>query len=231
MNRLKAYILTVFVSTLTYAQKSYAVIAPSFSEAKQAAKWFTGVFDNTDQVASNSSVPAISMSNCAIQLEGSDNTDETQNVYLEQKSTAFERVRFYSFSPIDSAVKLSIRSFVNNNILSGLCNRPESERIVNTSNLVATSCDLLLMLASNRYVGSNAPNGCPTSSGGKVVSQVAIAENVINSLDQVFNPQGTLLVNTPIEFKRLQTIPESSYTFGLLAFGILGVNSLLKKKQ
>jgi len=232
MNKLKAYTLTVLLSTLTFAQESRAAtIAPPLSaQVKQVTQWFTGFFDNAEQVASNSSVPFISMSNCGVQLVGANPVDETQNVYLEQKSVAFERISFYSFSPGNSAVNLSVRSFVNRDILRGLCNKPEQQRIVNISNIVAASCDLLLIWEPSRYTGTNAPNGCPTSSGGKVVSKVAISDSSIDALDQIFTAQGNLIVNTPIEFHRIKSIPEPDSTLGLLALGLWCIGSAVKRK-
>lgn len=224
MNKLKAYTLTVLVSTLTFAPESRAAtIAPPLEEqVNQVAQWFTGFFNNAQQVAGNPSIPFISMSNCGVQLAGANPVGGTQNVYLEQKSSAFERQSFYSFSPGNSAVNLSVRSFVNRDILSGLCNKPEPQRIVNINNIVATSCDLLLIWEPKRYTATNAPNGCPTSSGGKVVSQVAISNSGIDALDLIFNAQGNLLIGTKIEYRPINSnsIPEPDFTLGLLALGI-----------
>ena len=228
LNNFKTLTLTVLFSVLAFVPKSRAATS---EQVKQVAQWFTGSFDNAEQVENNSFVPAISMSNCTVQLDSTNPLDETQNIYLEQKSSAFGRVRFYSFSRSDSAVNLSIRSFANNGVLSGICARPQSERIVNFSNLIPASCNLQLMLEQYRYIGTNAPSGCPTSTGGKVVSQVAIAENKIDSLDQIFDSKGTLLVNTPIEFQRLRLIPEPSYILGILAFGALSLYKGTKKKR
>ncbi len=169
------------------------------------------------------------MSNCDVQLDSSAPLDETQNIYLEQKSSAFERVRLYSFTKADSAINLSIRSFLNPTTLNGICNNPQLTRIVNFSNLIPASCNLQLMLEFNRYTGTNAPTGCSTSTGGKVVSQVTIAENTIDSSDQIFDITGKLLINTPIQFQRLTPIPESSYNLGLLAFGVFSLNLVRKK--
>lgn len=232
MNKLKAYTLTVLVSTLTFAPESRAAtIAPPIEEqVDQVAQWFTGFFNNAQQVAGNPSVPFISMSNCGVQLADANPVDATQNVYLEQKSSAFARQSFYSFSPGNLAVNLSVRSFVNRDILLGLCNKPEPQRIVNINNIVATSCDLLLIWEPKRYTATNAPNGCPTSSGGKVVSQVAISNSGVDALDQIFNAQGNLLVGTKIEYRPLNSIPEPSITLGLLAFGIGSIGSALSGK-
>lgn len=228
VNNFKTLTLTVLLSVLTFAPKSRAATS---EQVQQVAEWFAGSFNNAEQVKNNSLVPAIAMSNCAVQLDSEAPINETQNIYLEQKSSAFERTRFYSFSIADSAVNLSIRSFVNQNILSGICNQPQPERIVNFSNLIPASCNLQLILESNRYIGTNAPGGCPTSTGGKVVSQVTITENTIDSLDQIFDSKGTLLVNTPIEFQRLRLIPEPSYILGILAFSASSLHLVRKKRD
>lgn len=232
MNKIRAYTLTFLLSTLTFTQESSAAtIAPPLSaQVEQVAQWFTGSFDNAEQVASSPSVPFITMSNCEVQLVGANPVDETQNIYLEQRSTAFERVSFYSFSQENSAVMLSVRSFVNQDLLSGICNRPEPERFVNTSNIVATSCDLEFIWQASRYIANNAPDGCPTRSGGRVVSNVVIGDSRINALDQIFDARGNLIVGTPIEFRRINSIPEPSSTLEFLALGVWGIGLALKRK-
>lgn len=220
MNKLKVCTLTVLFSTLAFAQESHAATIVPSTQVKQAAQWFTGFFDNAQQVANKPSVPFITTSNCKVELADANPVDETENIYLEQRSSAFNRIRFYSFSEANSSVKLSIRSFVNPNILSGICNNPQPERIINNSNILETSCDLLLTLQNNRYIANNAPNGCPSSSGGKVVSSLTLGNGVIDSLDQIFDATGNLIVSTPIEFRSRKSIPESSNTLGLLALGM-----------
>lgn len=232
MNRLKAYTLTILLSTLTFAQESHAatIAPPLATQVKQVAQWFTGLFDNAEQVASDSSVPFLSMSSCAVQLVGGDSIAPMQSLYLEQKSSFFQRIRFYGFSEEDSAINLSVRSFLNQNILSGICNQPKSERIIDISNLAATSCDVEIMWEPLRYIGTNAPNGCPTSTGGKVVSTVSIFDSGITSLDQIYNAQGIVISNTPIKFRRIHSIPEPNFTFGILAFGLWSTNKVLSGK-
>ncbi|MBW4506377.1 MAG: chromophore lyase CpcT/CpeT [Scytonematopsis contorta HA4267-MV1] len=230
MRKFKTYTLTVLFSIVTFPQVSRAaIIAPSLEEqVQQVTQWFTGSFNNTQQVTQEPSVTFISMSNCQVQLLG--NNNDTEHVYLEQKSTAFERIRLYSFSQDNSAVKLSIRSFINPNILSGICNNPESARVVNINNLVSTSCDLLLTWEPNRYVANNAPSGCVTASGGKVVSDVIVTSSSINSLDQIFAAKGNLLVSTPIQFDRVSSIPEPSFISGLVALGVWGSHKVAKNR-
>ncbi|MBW4559608.1 MAG: chromophore lyase CpcT/CpeT [Mojavia pulchra JT2-VF2] len=231
MNQLKAYTLAFLLTGFVFTQPSRAAELPSLSaQIKEVVQWFTGKFDNVNQVATNPSVPLITMTNCQVQLDGNSGTGETQNVYLEQQSPVFNRVRFYSFGLGSGAIDLGIRSFINSSSLSGLCDRPVSQRIISQNNLAAAVCSLDLIYEQNRYVGNNAPTGCPTSTGGKVVSSVSIQANSINSLDQIFSSSGQLLVNTPIEFRRIPTVPESSPLAGLVIAGA-GLAFLRRRKQ
>lgn len=222
MSNFKACTLTIILSTLIFPQASKAVIltpTPSKTQVKEVSRWFTGLFDNSQQIASNPTVPFISMSNCEVQVANGSTEPNTKTIFLEQKSPAFQRTRFYSFSQGTDGVNLSIRSFLNANILGGLCNRPESERVVSVNNISTVACNLLLTWEPQRYVGNNQPNGCPTSTGGKVVSNVAILANAVESLDQIFDARGNLLAGTTIQFQRVN-IPESSLNLAILAVGI-----------
>ncbi|MDZ7959473.1 MAG: chromophore lyase CpcT/CpeT [Aulosira sp. DedQUE10] len=220
INQLKAYTLTFLLAGFVFPQKSHAADAPPLSsQIREVVQWFTGKFDNANEVASNPSAPFITMSNCQVQLDGGMGTNGTQNVYLEQQSAVFNRVRFYSFGLGSGAIDLGIRSFINSSSLSGLCDRPASQRIISQNNLAAAVCSLNLTYEPNRYVGNNAPTGCPSSTGGKVVSTVSIQANRVNSLDQIFSSSGQLLVNTPIEFQRIATVPESSPLAGFALAG------------
>lgn len=232
MNGIKVYKLTALVSVLTIAQVTpvNAVSAPPLeTQVKQVAQWFTGLFDNSQQVASNPFVPLLTLSSCSVQLTNTEPTTGVENVYLEQKS--INRFRLYSFSSGNSAVNLNIRGFEVNNLFSGLCNQPKSQHIVDYSQVLPTSCQLEIFWEANSYIGNNAPNGCPTSSNGKVVSRVTVTANTIFSLDQIFDRNGNLLVGTPIEFRRLESIPEPSLILGLLAVGIWGTNKAISTKH
>ncbi|RCJ23893.1 hypothetical protein A6S26_20030 [Nostoc sp. ATCC 43529] len=81
------------------------------------------------------------------------------------------------------------------------------------------------------YRGNNSPNGCPTSSGGKVISSVTVSENNIYSLDQIFGLNDNLLFASPIEFDRVKSIPEPSLTLGILALSIWGTSKILLDKH
>lgn len=230
MKKLRAYSLTVLLTVVALPSRAVAAAPPISAQVQQVAQWFTGLFDNTKQVERNPRTPVITMSNCSVDLTDNTLFANSQNIYLEQNSNAFERIRFYSFSEGTSGVNLSIRSFINNDLLRGLCNFPQQQRIIDTSNIATVSCDLSLIWDNNRYIGNNSPNGCATIFGGKVVSNVAFFANGVDSLDQIFSANGNLLVSTPIELRRTTSIPEPSLILGMIALGIWGSASVISKQ-
>jgi len=231
INQLKVYALTFVLSGFTFINESHAsnINQSIETQVDEVSRWFTGNFDNSAQVANNSAVPLVNLSTCDVQLAGGNQAANTQNIYLQQQSNAFKRNSFYSFSEGNNVVNLGVRSVINPDILSGICDRSESERIVSVQNLVPVSCDLEINYQPNIYSGNNAPDGCSTSSGGKVVSNVTIRENSIDALDQIFDANGNLLVNTPIKYRRIAIIPESQAIFGLLAIGLWSVKKAFYK--
>ena len=231
MNIVKVYTLTALFSAFTFAQASAtAVTAPPIeTQVKQVKQWFTGLFDNSQQVANNPSVPLITLSSCNVELTNANPVTGIENIYLEQKS--INRFRLYSFSQDNLGVNLSIRAFDPNYSVTGLCNRPESEQTIDSSKVLPTSCNLQLLWEPTDYIGNNSPNGCPTSFGGKVISNVTVYQNGIDSLDKIFAANGNLLFATPIEFRRVDSIPEPSFTLGILAIGVWGTSKTILRKH
>ncbi|MEL7035347.1 MAG: chromophore lyase CpcT/CpeT [Cyanobacteria bacterium J06592_8] len=236
INQLKVCTLSTLFLSLVFPQASQAsTLTPSVSfQVEQVAEWFTGLFDNTKQVANNPTVPPISMSNCPVELVGNDIIENAEMIYLEQTTGGFPfRVRFYSFFSNDnSQVTLSIRRFIDETSLLGLCDRPETEQVINATNLDTFSCEINLSFLSNQYIGNNAPEGCPTTfPGGKVISEVVIEPNRIDSLDQVFDGNDNLLFGTPIAFHRVESVPEPGSIFALFALSGLGIGTACKHKR
>ncbi|MDY7007497.1 MAG: chromophore lyase CpcT/CpeT [Cyanobacteriota bacterium] len=228
INKLKFCTLSGLLLSVTFAQKSHAV---TLFQVEQVSQWFTGLFNNTKQVADHPMIPPITMSNCPVKLIGSDLMENTETVYLEQTTGGFPfRVRLYSFfSNDDSQVTINISRFLNETSLFGLCDRPESEQFINATNLDDFNCEVNLSFVSNSYVGTNSPEGCSTTfPGGKVVSNIVIKPNSIDSLDRIFDGNGNLLFGTPITFNRIEAVPEPSILLGLFVLSGLGLGTASK---
>ncbi|MEH2112482.1 hypothetical protein [Nostoc sp.] len=72
MNFIKVYTLTALFSafTLIQATRANAITAPPLeTQVKQVTQWFTGLFDNSQQVTANPSVPPITLSSCSVELQ------------------------------------------------------------------------------------------------------------------------------------------------------------------
>ena len=233
MNKIKGYSLA-FLSVFAFAQESQgATVAPPISEQLQeVVELFTGEFDNSQQVAGNPAIPLVTMDNCSVDMVGSSSEIMAQEaVYLEQTTGGSPlRVRFYGFNPGTTGVDLSISPFVEESFVLGTCDQPPSEQVVNLDNVVTESCDLVLNWDPIGYIANNAPEGCPTSfPGGKVISEVEIRPDGIDSLDQIFDAEGNLLFGTLIEFRSTSSVPEPSSIISLLAFAAIGYRKFKAK--
>ncbi len=190
---------------LTQVSRANSNTPPLPIQVKQVTRWFVGEFDNTKQVADEPDVSLIKMSNCTVKLTEQDETGQSLNVYLQQETNGVPfRVRFYSFSKSETGVKLSIRRFINEETVLGMCTRPKSARIVNIANVATQTCEVEVNWQPGLYSGNNEPEGCPTStSGGKVVSEVTIRARGTDSLDRIFDGQGNQIFGTEIKFRRI----------------------------
>ncbi len=233
MNRIKLCVLTVLLSTGIGVKPNHAATAPPLSvQVQQVTDWFTGLFNNNQQVETNPMIPPITMSNCSVDLLGGAFPEGGETVYLEQTTGGFPfRTRFYTFSDSQSQVNLSVRSFSDPAPLFGLCDRAASEQVVSFSNIIDQSCEVQLDWQPGVYIGTNDPEGCVTNSGGKVISDIEITANTIASLDQIFDSNGAVLFATPIDFRRAETVNEPSTQLGLLTLGILGFALAVKSKS
>lgn len=162
-------------------------------------------------------VPPITISNCTIDLVLGSSSDGEVAVYLEQTTGGFPfRTRFYTFSPAQSQVNLSIRSVVEPTSLLELCHRSLSERVVNFSNIIDQSCDLQLEWQPGVYVGTNQPQGCLMNSGTTVISKSRRAQPIgLIPLTRFLSATITYYVPHPLNFvehKRLmnQQSPQHS---------------------
>lgn len=239
--KLRVYLTTLLVFSLNLIpiNKARAMVLAS-PGVDQVAHWFSGLFDNTNQVINNPNIPIpyLTMANCPVALVGMGDISADKPIYLEQRIGGFDapnpllRSRFYGFNQDNSTVDLNIHRFQEENSVLGLCNLPESQREINMSTIIEDSCDLSLIWQSNSnsYTGKNDPLGCPSSTGGKVVSEVEIFPDLVLSLDQIFSASGDLLLAQPIEFERIEaeSVPESSVTLSLLLIGIIGAFSRKK---
>jgi hypothetical protein len=217
VNRLRTVTAILFLFGAFVPQQAHAAFS-ALEQVDEVTRWFTGNFNNAEQVSREPSIPFITLSTCQVQLESSTAPSGTQSLYLAQPE--INRFRLYSFEPANNDVTLSIRSFLNPVSLSGICGQPLTNRVLNQSNLASAVCNLTLFRETDSYTGSNDPIGCPIRGGGRVVSTATIEPDTTISLDKIYNSTGQLLVGTPIEFRRTVPVPEPTMATGLVMVGV-----------
>lgn len=235
MNKLSTYSLIILFSTLTFApQTQAATLAPPLSkQVQQVAEWFVGFFNNAPQVANQPLTPRITMANCTVQIVNTSLSKPTRSIYLEQIIEGRPpRTRYYQFDSVNSTLNLSIRSFISGDPFLGLCSRPSSERIIDFNQLKSNSCDLQLMWKQDpvRYTGNNDPDGCPGTFANKIISDIEISPNQINSLDIGLAADGTSIFAIPIEFSPVN-VPENSLDYSWFLIGILGTFTTWRRQK
>ncbi|MGB3296555.1 MAG: CpcT/CpeT family chromophore lyase [Phormidesmis sp.] len=224
MRSLQITIATAFAVTAISPSVAAATLSPT-QQVRQAAEWFTGFFDNRAQVSRNSSIPFITMENCAVGL--SNGMADSRYVHLEQyigEPTTLLRSSAYEFGATATGVSLSVFSYQDRPSALGSCD--QTTPTLELANLALPSCDVSLTYKPEQFVGTNAPEGCPSSfpvPGSTVVSSITLSADQINALDNFLLPTGGSF-GTPIEFRRVSvSTPEPVSTVAFMLVGITGV--------
>jgi len=214
-------LLTGLCATLCLTATA-APVAASTDAVAQVVDWFTGFFDNADQVQASPEIPFLTMENCSVSALDGDGV--TQYVHLEQffgGGGPLLRSRAYAFSAVGSAVDLSVFSYQDPLAALGSCDQAMPS--LDVSDLVSPSCDLTLVRREADFFGTNEPEGCPSDfpfPGSTVVSTVTITADTVDSLDTFLFPGGA--IGTPIAFRRVST-PEPGLVVGLLVLSTTAV--------
>ncbi len=179
-------IITTLVTSILLSGQAQAATLSSRKRVNLVVDWFTGLFNNSQQVVREPDIPFLTMENCAASPLGNVSDINAQYVHLEQYINGNRLLRSsgYEFSPTAEAVSLKVYSYSNRDAAVGTCNQVNPT--INLENLAFPSCDLTLIYEPRGFFGTNSPTGCPSSfpsSGSTVVSTVAIMPNGVNALD------------------------------------------------
>ena len=226
-----SFVMTL-LTTVIVTQPGQAVVLSPTQQVQQVADWFIGFFTNSNQVSSEPTILFLTMHNCAVSALDVGNPDN-KYVHLEQYigGVSLLRTAFYEFSPSDTGVNLSVFPYIAPGAALGTCDR--ATPVLDLSNLVPVSCDLLLVYEPNQFTGTNAPVGCPTTfpePGSTVVSTVKITSNTVNSFD-FFTPPNEPSFGTPIAFQRVTTTSEPMTTISLVGMGLVGLLKVGKRHE
>ena len=225
MKLFKRSILTALLTSFVVSSQAQAATLTSREQVSRVVEWFTGLFDNTEQVSTEPDVPFLTMENCVASPFGDIVSTDSQYVHLEQYigGTSLLRTSGYEFSPITSGVSLKVYSYAERDAAVGTCNDPNPS--INLSNLVSPSCDLTLIYEPESFFGTNSPTGCASGfplPGSTVVSTVEITADGVDALDRFF-ADGLPPIGTEIEFRRIATTNEPRSAIALISLAIIGL--------
>ncbi len=228
----KSILTTLFTSIILSAPAQAASLTAS-ERVNLIVDWFTGLFDNRQQVIIEPAIPFLTMENCAVSPLANVGETNAQYVHLEQYINGNRLLRSsgYEFSSTTEAVSLKVYSYLNRAAAVGTCNQVNPT--IDLENLAFPSCDLTLIYEPRRFFGTNSPIGCPSSfprSGSTVVSTVAIMPNGVNALDRFFAPESAPF-GSEIEWRRVATTNEPLNPIPLVSFGLFGLVTSLSQKK
>ncbi len=226
-------IVTALFTFIVLSNQAQAATLTSRERVHLVVDWFTGLFNNSQQVVREPDIPFLRMENCAASPLGNGSNIDAQYVHLEQYINGDNLLRSsgYEFSPTAEAVSLKVYSYSDRDAAIGTCNQVNPT--INLGNLAVPSCDLTLFYKPRRFFGTNSPIGCPSSfpiPGSTVVSTVSIMGNGVDSLDQFFAP-GIPSFGSEIEFRRVATTNEPISAIALISLGMLGLITSRTKKN
>ena len=198
MNGVKASALWVMMGTLT---SSPAVLAqaPLEQQASEVVAHLVGVMDTSAQAATNAKSANVRMTTCKIQVP--DAAERDRNVtFLYQEQALTEnlgkpyRQRFLRIAPSTERQRvrsLSFRPAQAENWI-GLCNQPETRRVVTLQDLGMPVCSVWLQKSGDNYVGSTPEGGCPANVRGavKITNRIVLHDTGMDTLDRGFNAAG-----------------------------------------
>ena len=126
------------------------------------------------------------------------------------------RQRFLRISPSadsQSVESLSFRPLQLEDWV-GLCDRPQTERVVQISDMDRSSCSVLLQRVGATYMGETQPGGCPSNYRGavRVTNHIILHPTGMETSDRGFDANGNQVwgsTGEPYRFQR-RVVPSNS---------------------
>ncbi|MBR8830425.1 MAG: Chromophore lyase CpcT/CpeT [Chroococcopsis gigantea SAG 12.99] len=163
------------------------------NEVNGVVSHLVGVMDTTAQAASNPKAPSVRMTTCKIDLRGGDDS-----VYLYQEQALITKLsqpyrqRILEIQPHGDAVRSKSYKLINGNNWINLCNKLDSERVLQRTDLGESVCSVFLRPIKDGYRGETPPQGCPTNARGavKITNTVILHSEGMDTYDRGYDSDG-----------------------------------------
>jgi hypothetical protein len=187
----------LFVALL--ALQPLAAAAPTSSDdVREVVARLVGVVDTSRQAIGRRRAPDVRITTCPVRLTGRDAAPGITYLYQEQ-ALSLEldkpyRQRLLRIGPTaDSRVESATFKPKNPETLTGLCARPEAERLVSLATDAPVDCRVVLAPAGDDFVGSTPPEGCAANVRGavRITNKITLRRDGMDTLDRGFDAAGT----------------------------------------
>ena len=195
---------------------------PSFSDLKsqvQEVKGFLlGTMDSSVQSLESPDYFDVTIKHCALKISDPENLDEASDsefLLILQSISAAEapyRIRVAKLRPdLAQAAVASSNYLVRDSLdVTKMCGIPESERVLQASDLVLNKCTTYLRKSEKGYTGGTLPEGCPSDIRGavKVSNQVNLGSHHMTSWDRGWKADGSQAwgaVKGPYRFRKVKS--------------------------
>lgn len=172
---------------------------PIQQQVNSVVSHLVGVMDTSAQASANPEAPSVRMTTCRVQITDSP-TQAIPSVYLYQEQALTDnldkpyRQRLLQIKPSAGDRTVESKSFKPQNpeSLIGLCNKPETQRVIQLSNLGESVCSVFLKPTEKGYLGETPPQGCPANVRGavKITNTILLHSEGMDTWDRGYDAQG-----------------------------------------
>lgn len=175
---------------------------PRMHQVDEVATHLVGVMDTSAQAAANSKAPNVRMTTCQVTVKSEDGKlDSPDSIFLYQEQALQKKLakpyrqRFLRISQSDMTVESRSFKPPSPADLVGLCNRPEPQRVVSSSEIGNPICSVFLAPEGDRYIGQTQATGCPTNYRGavKITNRIILHSEGMDTTDRGFDERGNQL--------------------------------------
>lgn len=198
MSKIKIIIGLAF-ATFTFETVAYADTAPPIEQqVKEVVSHLDGAMDTSAQANKNPKASNVRITSCKVTVEDARSNNHQAFLYQEQALSRElnqpYRQRFLRIAP--SADRRSVESAVfkppTPKAWTGLCAKPEAERVVRMSEVGKSTCSVFLQRQGDKYVGDTKAGGCPSNWKGaaRITNHIILHQAGMDTLDRGFDAAG-----------------------------------------
>lgn len=210
------YVICGAIASGTAALADTADISTSIpieQQVQEVVSHLDGAMDTSAQASANPKAPNVRITSCKVKVEDAAALKRPQEFLYQEQALSRKlaqpyRQRFLRIAP--SADKRSVESAVfkppTPAAWTGLCDKPEAERVLKISDIGESKCSVFLQRQSEKYVGDTKTGGCPSDYKGavRITNHIVLHQGGMDTLDRGFDAAGIQVwgaKNDPYQFR------------------------------